>query len=108
MNAKEVVGWKNLNSVTCAAIATGFVTLERFTRTSIILVATETRSTRIWNEISVKVVVRFLVPARAHITVLLAPFPLLEEWLAFFARIFNIVLPLELTREGAALLDLAG
>jgi hypothetical protein len=74
------------------------------TRSLIIIVLglTECRSTRIFNEISIKVVVRFLVPARANVTVILAPFPTFEEWAAFFARTSTVVLSLDLRREGAA------
>jgi hypothetical protein len=96
-----VVGWKNLNPLTCAAVATVFAR-EAATRTLILFVTTERRSTRIFNEISVKVVVRFLVPARANVTVILAPFPTFEEWAAFFACTSTVVLPLDLSREGAA------
>jgi len=69
--AKEVVGWKNLDCFASLA----------------------------FNEISVEVVVRFLVPARAHITVLFAPFPCFVEPLAFFARVPGF------TREGTACLQ---
>jgi hypothetical protein len=97
-SAKEVVGWKNLDLLASVA----------FTRTLVIFYAAELRSTCVFNEISIKVKVRFLVPARAHVTILFAPFPLFEQWLPFFACIPKVVPPLELTREGATLHRLAG